>query len=73
MQPVDPRPWRAIWCADLLRRLGIDVAPLPDGAPVWEAGMSLATRPEPPSESSPATDGVGPDTSASDEPKPVFV
>ena len=59
-QPVDPRPWRAIWCADLLRRLGIDVAPLPDGAPVWEVGMPLATRPEPPSESGPATDGAEP-------------
>lgn len=47
-QPVDPRPWRAAWCADLLRRLGVEVAPLPDGEPVWEPGMPLATRPEPP-------------------------
>jgi hypothetical protein len=47
-QPVDPRPWRAIWAADLLGLLGIEVLPLPDGAPVWEAGMPLATKPEPP-------------------------
>lgn len=67
-QPVDPRPWRAIWCADLLRRLGVEVAPLPDGAPVWEAGMPLATRPEPPPESGPATDGAEP-ASPTDTPR----
>jgi predicted metal-dependent phosphoesterase TrpH len=73
--PVDPRPWRAIWCADLLRRLGIEVAPLPEGAPVWEAGMPLATKPEPPTdgkpESGPATDGTEPD--APTEIRTVFV
>lgn len=37
-QPVDPRPWRAIWCADLLRRLGIEVSEI-DERPVWEVGM----------------------------------
>ncbi|MDQ3412765.1 MAG: PHP domain-containing protein [Chloroflexota bacterium] len=63
-QPVDPKPWRAIWCADLLRRLGLEVAPLPDGEPVWEAGMPLATKPEPPpdagSEAGVATNGAEP-------------
>jgi 3',5'-nucleoside bisphosphate phosphatase len=36
-QPVDPRPWRAAWCAGLLARLGIPVT-VPDD-PVWEIGM----------------------------------
>lgn len=62
-QPVDPRPWRAIWAADLLRRLGVEVLPLPDGAPVWEPGMPLATKPEPPAE---AKDGASPDGASPD-------
>ena len=33
--PVDPRPWQAAWCADLLRRLGITVEGLTE--PVWTA------------------------------------
>jgi len=45
--PVDPRPWRAIWAADLLGRLGVDVEPALDG-PVWAHGMDpLAAKPEP--------------------------
>ncbi len=45
--PVDPRPWRAIWAADLLGRLGITVEPVSDG-PIWEHGMDqLAVKPEP--------------------------
>jgi len=52
--PVDPRPWRAIWAADLLGRLGITVDPLAAGEPVWESGMDpLAVKPEPAKE--PAT------------------
>ena len=43
-QPVDPRPWRAAWCAGLLARLGIPVT-VPDD-PVWVAGMdTLAALP----------------------------
>ncbi|HET7094248.1 MAG TPA: hypothetical protein VFI22_12230, partial [Thermomicrobiales bacterium] len=37
-QPVDPRPWHAAWCAALLDRLGVAVAPVPDGEPVWAPG-----------------------------------
>ncbi len=48
-QPVDPRPWRAAWCADLLARLGVEVAPVPDGEPVWAPGMdTLVAPPSPP-------------------------
>lgn len=43
--PVDPRPYRAIWAADLLARLGIEVE-RPEG-PVWAAGMDpFAVVPE---------------------------
>jgi predicted metal-dependent phosphoesterase TrpH len=43
-QPVDPRPWRAAWCAGLLARLGIPVT-VPDD-PVWVTGMDpLAALP----------------------------
>ena len=37
--PVDPRPWRAAWCAELLRRLGITVEALPVGERTWAVGM----------------------------------
>lgn len=48
-EPVDPRPWRAVWCAPLLARLGIAVEPPPNGEPVWEPGMDpLAAKPSPP-------------------------
>jgi len=48
-QPVDPRPWRAAWCAALLGRLGLEVAPLADGEPVWAPGIDpLAAAPSPP-------------------------
>jgi predicted metal-dependent phosphoesterase TrpH len=48
-QPVDPRPWRAAWCAELLGRLGIGVAPVAAGEPVWAPGMDpLAAAPSPP-------------------------
>jgi len=46
--PVDPRPWRAVWCAELLNRLGIDVEPEFEGT-IWREGMDpLAAQPEPP-------------------------
>jgi predicted metal-dependent phosphoesterase TrpH len=47
-QPVDPRPWRAVWCANLLLRLGVEVAPTEDQ--VWATGMdpdAVVPQPEP--------------------------
>ena len=45
-KPVDPRPWRAAWCRDLLERLGVTVEPLPAGEPAWRPGMdALAAAP----------------------------
>jgi predicted metal-dependent phosphoesterase TrpH len=47
-QPVNPRPWRAVWSRDLLRRLGITVDSVSSNAPVWEPGMDpLAPKPKP--------------------------
>jgi predicted metal-dependent phosphoesterase TrpH len=40
--PVDPMAWHAEWSRDLLERLGISVAPLPPGEPVWQEGMNPA-------------------------------
>ncbi|MFN8664803.1 MAG: PHP domain-containing protein [Thermomicrobiales bacterium] len=48
-QPVNPRPWRAIWAADLLGRLGVTVTP-PEEGPIWEAGMPDQPPPPPPAE-----------------------
>jgi len=46
-QPVDPRPWRAAWCADLLRALGVPVLPAPTGMPVWAPGQDpFAVKPK---------------------------
>lgn len=46
-QPVDPRAWQACWCADLLERVGIEVA-LEPSSEVWCEGMDpLAAQPEP--------------------------
>jgi predicted metal-dependent phosphoesterase TrpH len=38
-RPTNPRPWHAVWAKDLLERMGVDLTPLPDGEPVWIAGM----------------------------------
>jgi predicted metal-dependent phosphoesterase TrpH len=58
-QPVNPRPWRAIWAADLLARLGITVEPVAEGETIWEPGMDpLAPKPKPPEEA-PAGDDSG--------------
>lgn len=46
--PVDPRPWRAAWCAELLGRLGMSVEPTPAGEPVWAPGMDPDAAPPPP-------------------------
>ena len=61
--PVDPRPWRAAWCADLLGRLGVAVEPVPAGEPVWEPGMDPLAVVAPP-KSDPPADGaaVAPET-----------
>jgi predicted metal-dependent phosphoesterase TrpH len=57
-QPVDPRPWQAVWCADLLRRLGIEVAE-PNERPVWDAGMDPeAAVPAPETVEEPAKEAV---------------
>jgi predicted metal-dependent phosphoesterase TrpH len=37
-KPVDPRPYRAEWCRDLLARLGIEVDPPPNGDQTWRPG-----------------------------------
>jgi len=59
-QPVNPRPWRAAWCADLLGRFGITVDGF-DGE-VWAEGMdpdAATPEPEKQPESEPATEPVG--------------
>ena len=57
-QPVNPRPWRAIWAADLLSRLGITVEPVAGGESVWAPGMDAnAPKPKPPEENPPAPNG----------------
>jgi 3',5'-nucleoside bisphosphate phosphatase len=43
--PVDPRPFRAAWSADLLERLGVPVQS-PVG-PAWEPGIDPLVAPEP--------------------------
>jgi len=53
-QPVDPMPWQATWCRDLLERLGVEVEPLAAGEPVWQEGMS-PPLPAPPAR---VTEGV---------------
>ncbi|MEZ4564523.1 MAG: PHP domain-containing protein [Thermomicrobiales bacterium] len=57
-QPVNPRPWRAIWAAELLARLGVTVAP-PEEGPVWEPGMP--DQPPPPAPAEPEPDAKAPD------------
>jgi len=60
-QPVNPRPWRAVWATDLLARLGVTVEPVAEGEAVWEPGMDpLAPAPKPP-EPEPSGDASGPD------------
>ena len=53
-QPVDPRPWRAIWCSQLLARFGIEV--MPEEGSVWAEGMDpdAAKEPEPAAQQEPA-------------------
>jgi predicted metal-dependent phosphoesterase TrpH len=60
-QPVDPRPWRAAWCAGLLARLGFTVT-VPDD-PVWEPGMDplVATPPDPSKQAEAAAEQSAPE------------
>jgi len=45
-QPVNPRAWKAIWCADLLARFGIQLVEQPELP--WAEGMDPeAAQPEP--------------------------
>ncbi len=68
-QPVNPRPWRAIWAADLLGRLGITVESVAGGEAIWEPGMDpLAPIPKPePASDAPSGDGSGPDDKTAEE------
>ncbi|MDQ3167725.1 MAG: PHP domain-containing protein [Chloroflexota bacterium] len=61
-KPVDPRPWQARWCADLLARLGVMVEPDDPGGRAWACGRDpLAVVPEPEklTETAPAEPGDG--------------
>ncbi|MBW3632888.1 MAG: hypothetical protein KY456_07660, partial [Chloroflexi bacterium] len=63
-QPVNPRPWRAIWSADLLARLGVTVEPVAEGEAIWEPGMDpLAPKPKPPEDVPPGDASAPDDTS----------
>jgi 3',5'-nucleoside bisphosphate phosphatase len=42
--PVDPRPWQAAWCADLLGRFGIEVEGVSE--PAWVAPPAPPVEPE---------------------------
>ena len=56
--PVDPRPWRAAWCAELLRRLGVAVEAAPTGERAWAVGMDpRAVAPAAPAGEAAASDG----------------
>jgi hypothetical protein len=46
-KPVDPRPWHASWCRDLLGRLGVTVDPS-DGPDWWPGADRGAVAPIPP-------------------------
>jgi predicted metal-dependent phosphoesterase TrpH len=48
-KPVDPRPWKAAWCAALLGRLGVEVDSSASGTRAWACGIDpLAVVPEEP-------------------------
>ncbi len=55
--PVDPRPWRAGWCQNLLMRLGIPVAATTDGQPAWRPGMDTAQATAAPAAAQPESPG----------------
>jgi predicted metal-dependent phosphoesterase TrpH len=59
-QPVNPRPWRAIWAADLLERLGIAIEPVAEGEAVWTPGMDPHAPKPPPPSPEPSPDGGAP-------------
>lgn len=49
-KPVDPRPWHAAWCRDLLARLGVSVDPSegPDWLPGMDRQATAPATPKPP-------------------------
>ena len=55
-KPVDPRPWQAAWCRDLLGRLGVTVDPSdgPDWWPGADRGAVAPAFPKPATASAPA-------------------
>lgn len=55
--PVDPRPFRAAWSAELLLRLGVPVSE-PEG-PAWEPGMDPRVVPEREPRKEPSEEGIG--------------
>lgn len=56
-QPVDPHPWRAAWCAELLGRFGIDVEGVAE--PVWVPDPEPPAAPQEPAvPQEPAAPGV---------------
>lgn len=63
-RPVDPRPWHAVWAKDLLGRMGVDVAPLPDGEPDWIPGMDPQAAIPAPDPAPPAPDPESMETEA---------
>lgn len=68
-KPVDPRPWRAAWCRELLGRLGVAVEPGdgPDWLPGMDAQAVAAAPPKPVVEAAP----VAPEATADAEPVAV--
>jgi glyoxylase-like metal-dependent hydrolase (beta-lactamase superfamily II) len=50
-QPVDPRPWHAGWCADLLERLGFVIADT--AQEIWQVGIDPLAAVDPPPKEEP--------------------
>ncbi|MBX3071459.1 MAG: PHP domain-containing protein [Thermomicrobiales bacterium] len=60
-KPVDPKPWRAAWCAALLERLGL-IVDVDTNGPVWTSSME-------PLPAQPPAPAPGPDESQTAEPQ----
>gem|GEM_PF-104261 len=78
-KPVDPRPWQARWCADLLARLDVAVEPDDPRDRSWACGrdpLAVVPEPETPAEAisadSVATGHAGDGTPACDPPAEVL-
>lgn len=58
-KPVDPKPWRAAWCSQLLGRFGLEVA-MDSKEPVWSSDMEPLPAPaEPATEAEPVAHAEG--------------